>query len=54
MTNKTILALGVSVIAVTTVAHVIYWETRSAEKELQDPIREGADMVEKQVTDVSG
>ena len=36
MTNKTILALGVSVIAV---AHVIYWETRPAEKRAQDPVR---------------
>ncbi|WP_370672535.1 hypothetical protein [Leuconostoc lactis] len=39
MTNKTILALGVSVIAVATVAHVIYWETRSAGKRAQDPVR---------------
>lgn len=39
MINKTILALGVSIVAVATVAHVIYWETRPTEKRAQDPVR---------------
>lgn len=39
MTYKTMLALGGAVVAAATVAHVLYWETRPAEKRVQDPVR---------------